>query len=137
MAASIESRVPYLDHKLVELAFALPDTCKVRGRKGKYLLKSVSRGLLPRAVIDRPKQGFPVPIAHWLRAPGNSLIDVLLDPESLRSGLLDAVYVRARVDRFLKGAPISLEIWALLNLELWRREFLAGERVPQKTGAMI
>jgi len=125
MAASIETRVPYLDHKLVELAFALPDNCKVRGRRGKCLLKSVGRELLPRAVIDRPKQGFPVPIAHWFRTPGTPMIDVLLDPDSLRNGLLDAAYVRTTVDRFLKGAPISLEIWALLNLELWRRKFLA------------
>jgi len=137
MAASIETRVPYLDHKLVELAFALPDACKVHGRKGKYLLKSVSRELLPRAVIDRPKRGFPVPIAHWMLAPGNPLLDILLDPESLRSGLLDPAYVRGRVDQFLKGANISLEIWALLNLELWRRQFLAGERIPQRTGATI
>jgi hypothetical protein len=65
------------------------------------------------------------------------MIDILLDPESLRSGLLEASYVRGCVNRFLQGARISLEIWALLNLELWRREFLAGARAPQKASLMI
>ena len=136
MAASIETRVPYLDHHLVELAFALPDTSKVHGRTGKYLLKKASRDLLPHDVIYRPKQGFPVPIAQWFRTPGNAFIDILLDPGSLRDGLLEPSYVRERVDRFLQGDNISLEIWALLNLELWRREFLSGERLLQKAGAM-
>lgn len=126
MAASIETRVPYLDHHLVELAFSLPDSCKVRGRQGKYLLKRASRDLLPQDVIDRPKQGFPVPIARWFRKPGNPFVEVLLDPQSLRDGLLDAQFVRARVHRFLAGEEITLELWAILNLELWRREFFTS-----------
>lgn len=139
MAASIETRVPYLDHHLVELAFSLPDNCKVRGREGKYLLKSVSRELLPRDVINRPKQGFPVPIARWFREPRNPFIEVLLDPQSLRDGLLDAHFVRARVERFLAGEEISLELWAMLNLELWRREFLVpgATRVPEATDDLV
>jgi asparagine synthase (glutamine-hydrolysing) len=126
MAASIETRVPYLDHHLVELAFSLPDSCKVNGRRGKYLLKQASRGLLSDAVVDRPKRGFPVPIAQWFRKAGNPFVDVLLDPESLRDGLLDADFVRGRVQRFIAGDPISVELWAMINLELWRREFLTG-----------
>jgi asparagine synthase (glutamine-hydrolysing) len=126
MAASIETRVPYLDHHLVGFAFSLPDASKVNGRRGKYLLKQASRGLLPDAVVDRPKRGFPVPIAQWFRGPGNPFVDVLLDPETLRDGFLDAKFVRARVDQFMAGAAISVELWAMLNLELWRREFLTG-----------
>lgn len=124
MAASIETRVPYLDHHLVELAFSLPESCKIRGRQGKYLLKQSSLGLLPKEVIYRQKRGFPVPITRWFREPSNPFIEILLDPESLREGLLDAKFVRSRVSRFLAGAEISLELWAMLNLELWRREFL-------------
>ncbi len=131
MAASIETRVPYLDHKLVELAFSLPDASKVHLGIGKHLLKKSSRGLIPNDIIDRPKQGFPVPIADWFRERGNPFLDVLLDPSSLRDGLLDASYVRARVEHFLRGGNTSIEIWALLNLELWRREFLTnGSDVP-------
>ena len=126
MAASIETRVPFLDHHLVGRAFSLPDSCKVRGRRGKYLLKEASRAILPAAVIDRPKQGFPVPIARWFRQARNPFVDVLLDPESLRDGLLDADFVRARVKRFQAGEKLSLELWAMLNLELWRREFMTG-----------
>lgn len=130
MAASIETRVPYLDHHLVELAFSLPDACKVRGRQGKYLLKQMSHGLLPGEIIHRPKRGFPVPIARWFREPGSPFVELLLDRETLQDGFLDADFVRTRVGRFLAGEEISLELWAMLNLELWRREFLspAGKR---------
>jgi asparagine synthase (glutamine-hydrolysing) len=126
MAASIETRVPYLDHHLVELAFAMPDSAKVRGRVGKYLLKKVSKGLVPEAVVNRPKMGFPVPIDQWFRVPGNPFIDVLLDAGSLREGLLEEKFVRRRVGDFMAGQNNSVEIWAMLNLELWRREFLAA-----------
>jgi asparagine synthase (glutamine-hydrolysing) len=126
MAASIETRVPYLDHHLVELACSLPDSCKVNGTRGKALLKDASRGLLSDATIDRPKKGFPVPIAQWFRRAGNPFIEVLLDPESLRDGLLDADFVRGRVQQFMAGDAISIELWAMINLELWRREFLTG-----------
>ena len=126
MAASIETRVPYLDHHLVEMAFSLPDDRKVNGRTGKYLLKQASRGLLPEQVINRPKRGFPVPIARWFREKKNPFIEMLLDPESLRDGFLDAQFVRNRVDRFLAGEAISVELWAILNLEIWRREYLTG-----------
>jgi asparagine synthase (glutamine-hydrolysing) len=126
MAASIETRVPFLDHHLVELAFSLTDDRKVKGRRGKHVLREASRGLLSSDVIDRPKRGFPVPIARWFRERGNPFIDVLLDPESLRDGFLDATFVRGRVERFLAGQETSMELWAMLNLELWRREFLTG-----------
>jgi asparagine synthase (glutamine-hydrolysing) len=113
MAASIETRVP-------------SDRRKVNGRRGKYLLKEACRGLLPQEVIDRPKRGFPVPIAQWFREKQNPFVDILLDPETLRDGFLDPVFVRARVERFRAGEPISVELWAMLNLELWRRTFLTG-----------
>jgi asparagine synthase (glutamine-hydrolysing) len=128
MAASIETRVPYLDHELVSMAFSLPDKLKIQNGRGKQLLRRVARGLLPDGVIDRPKQGFPVPIARWFREPKSPFIDVLLDPESLRDGLLDAAFVRERVKRFLAGQRNSMELWALMNLELWRRNFLAPAR---------
>ncbi|MFO1418574.1 MAG: asparagine synthase (glutamine-hydrolyzing) [Methylotetracoccus sp.] len=131
MAASIETRVPFLDHKLVEFAFSLPDEQKIRGKEGKHLLKRSSRGLLPDQIIYRRKQGFPVPIADWFRAPGNPFIEVLLDRQTLSDGLLDGVYVRDVVERFQRGQGNTMQLWSILNLELWRREFLdtgsAGE----------
>jgi len=133
MAASIETRVPYLDHHLVELACSLPDSAKIHYRTGKHLLRRVARGVVPPEVINRPKMGFPVPIAHWFRKPGNSFIDILLDPSSLRDGLLDPAFVRSRVNGFMKGESTSIEIWAMLNLELWRRAFLAGPFEPAQS----
>jgi asparagine synthase (glutamine-hydrolysing) len=133
MAASIETRVPYLDHHLVELAFTLPDSVKVNGRVGKHLLKRVSRGVVPAEVIHRPKMGFPVPIAQWFRTPGNPFVDILLDAESLRDGLLDKTFVRKRVNDFQHGESNSIEIWAMLNLELWRREFLVAHARPAQS----
>jgi asparagine synthetase B (glutamine-hydrolysing) len=135
MAASIETRVPYLDHHLVELAFMLPDSEKVNGRVGKHLLKRVSRGVVPAEVIHRPKMGFPVPIAQWFRTPGNPFIDVLMDAESLRDGLLDKAFVRKRINDFQHGEANSIEIWAMLNLELWRREFLVARAKPAQSRA--
>jgi asparagine synthase (glutamine-hydrolysing) len=125
MAASIETRVPYLDHHLVEFAFSLPDSAKIRWRTGKYLLKRSSGDLLPADVIHRPKRGFPVPIAQWFAAPGNPFLDVLLDPSSLRDGLLDATFVESRVRHFREHGGNSMELWTMLNLEMWRREFVA------------
>jgi asparagine synthase (glutamine-hydrolysing) len=130
MAASIETRVPFLDHQLVELAFSLPDRCKVHWGNGKHLLKQVCRGLLPEQVIHRPKRGFPVPIDQWFRQPGSPFIEILLQPETLRDGFLDDDFVRARVDRFRAGDRISVELWAMLNLELWRREFMVRKTIP-------
>jgi asparagine synthase (glutamine-hydrolysing) len=128
MAASIETRVPFLDHHLVASAFSMPDDRKIKGRSGKHLLKQASRGLVPDAVIDRPKRGFPVPIAHWLRQGQNPFVDILLDPETLRDGWLDAEFVRGRVARFRAGEEVPIELWAMINLELWRREFMSGVR---------
>ena len=124
MAASIETRVPYLDHELVEYCFRLPENQKIRGQVGKRLLRDVSPQLLPQDVITRPKQGFPVPIAAWFRVPGNPFIATLLDETSTRDGLIEPRVVRDSVAAFQKGANNSLELWALLNLELWRRKFV-------------
>jgi asparagine synthase (glutamine-hydrolysing) len=95
----------------------------------------VGAQLLPAEVVGRRKAGFPVPIAQWFRAPGNPFIDVLLDPESLRDGLLEETYARKRVTAFLDGQNISIEMWAMLNLELWRRQFLAAR--PRSVTAAI
>ena len=108
----------------MEYAFRLPAELKIRGQVGKALLRDVSTQLLPQDVITRPKQGFPVPIAAWFRIPGNPFIETLMDERSVRDGLIEPGVVRASVDAFRKGANNSLELWALLNLELWRRKFV-------------
>jgi asparagine synthase (glutamine-hydrolysing) len=131
MAASIESRVPFLDHKLVEFAATLPDKWKLSGLTTKRILRHSMRGLLPRAILNRPKMGFPVPFSRWMRGGWNSVArDVLLDRRSRERGLIDP----AAVDRLLReharaGTEGGDRIWGLMNLELWHRTFIDNEGV--------
>jgi asparagine synthase (glutamine-hydrolysing) len=131
MAASIESRVPFLDHKLVEFAATLPDSWKLSGLTTKRVLRHSMRALLPKAILNRPKMGFPVPFSRWTRGGWNSVAcEVLLDRRSRERGLIDP----AAVERLLRDhAGAATEggdrIWSLMNLELWHRTFIDNEGI--------
>jgi len=131
MATSIESRVPFLDHKLVEFAALLPDEWKLRGLTTKRVLRESMKGLLPESILNRPKMGFPVPFADWTRGPWNAPVrDVLLDSRSRQRGIVDP----AAVDRLLRDHAEGRtdggdRIWSLLNLELWYRTFIDNEGI--------
>ncbi len=131
MAASIESRVPFLDHKLVEFAAALPARLKLRGFTTKWILREAVRGILPPSVLSRPKMGFPVPFAVWMRGPWNSVArDVLLDPRSRQRGIIDPAAVEALLASHAAGVVQGGDaLWSLLNLELWYRTYIDGEGV--------
>jgi asparagine synthase (glutamine-hydrolysing) len=140
MAASIESRVPFLDHHLVEFAAALPPRMKLRGLTTKWILRQAVKGLLPRDILTRPKMGFPVPLAAWVRGPWNSVArEVLLDRRTRERGLIDPGAVARLLEAHAAGtADGSDEIWSLLNLELWYRTFIDGDGVqtlPAAVGA--
>jgi asparagine synthase (glutamine-hydrolysing) len=125
MAASIETRVPFLDHHLVELAFQIPDNLKIRKNKGKYIFKQACQSLLPENIIYRKKMGFPVPIENWFRVRGNPFIEVLLDESTKRNSFLKYPFIEKTIKEFNRGNnAVTQRIWALLNIELWRREFL-------------
>lgn len=126
MAASIEARVPLLDHPLVEWAARLPASLKVRGLGGKHLLKQLARRRLPAAIVDRPKVGFTVPLSPWFRGPLRPLVaDTLLSSASLGRGYFRPEVVRAAVDDHLAGRrDRARELWTLLTLELWHRAFV-------------
>jgi asparagine synthase (glutamine-hydrolysing) len=130
MAASVEARVPLLDHKLVEFAAALPPRLKVSGLTRKYLLKEASRRWLPAAIVDRKKEGFPTPLSLWLRTEARPLVRDLLSPATLRSrGLFDHRYVDGLVDEHERGfADHGHLLWGLLSVEIWQRLFL--DRAP-------
>jgi asparagine synthase (glutamine-hydrolysing) len=132
MAASIEARVPLLDHPLIEWAACLPDRFKVRGLEGKVLLKRLARRLLPAEVVDRPKVGFTVPLAPWFRGPLRELLaDTLLSPACLGRGYYDPAVLRATVEDHLTGRrDRSRELWTLLTLELWHRAY--ADRAPRR-----
>jgi len=132
MAASIESRVPFLDHPLVEFTARLPERLKLRGGTTKYILREAMRDVLPSEILTRGKMGFPVPIGAWLRGPYRKIVDELvLSPRALERGLLDPAAIRGIVARHQAGEDHSERLWSLVNLEIWHRVVVDGEPADQ------
>ena len=131
MSASIESRVPFLDHHLVEFAARLPDRLKLNGFTTKRILREAIRGLLPDSILTRKKMGFPVPFGRWMRGRWNAVAaDILLDRRTRERGLLNTGAVGALLDDHARGRRNAGDaIWALMNLELWYRTFIDGDGV--------
>jgi asparagine synthase (glutamine-hydrolysing) len=129
MAHAVELRVPFLDHKLVEHCWALPDRMKVRGSVGKWLLRKAARGRVPRFVLERKKRGFATPTAAWLRDGLGELVDgALFGKRSITRDRFDLGYVRALYERHRRGADFSTELWPLVVLELWHAELSRPRR---------
>ena len=140
MAASVEVRVPLLDDELVELAARIPSRLKLKGWQRKYIFKRSQERVLPADVIWRRKAGFGAPIRSWLVDDLAPMVDDLLDEGTLRRrDLLDPVAVgRLRSDNAAGRADHSLQIYAILCLELWCRTFLDREwtfETAAQTGA--
>ena len=128
MAASIESRVPFLDHPLAEFAAALPDRLKLRGWTTKYVLREAMRETLPAEILERRKMGFPVPVGRWLRGPYRWLIDeYVLGERAAARDLFEPAIVRRLVEAHQRGENHTERLWSLINLEIWQRIFLDGE----------
>jgi asparagine synthase (glutamine-hydrolysing) len=125
MAYALEARSPLLDHELLEFAATIPADLKVRGGQKKWILREALRGWLPDDVLDRPKQGFSVPIGDWFRGELRGLVrDVLLDPGALGRGYFRPEAVRTMLDHHLAGTHDNgKRLWSLFMLELWHREF--------------
>jgi asparagine synthase (glutamine-hydrolysing) len=121
MAASLEARCPFLDHRVVEFAWRLPTAVKVRRGQGKWLLRRVLRRYLPKALFERPKQGFSVPIGAWLKGPLRDWAGDLLDESRIRrEGLLDARQVESCWQEHLSGRrDRARELWAVLMVQAW------------------
>ena len=125
MAASIESRVPFLDHKLMEFSARMPDRLKLRGRTTKFVLREAMKGILPATILNRKKMGFPVPIGKWFRGEYSRLIeDFVLSDRTISRGIFNPDYLRGIVERHRRGENHDERLWALLNLEMWQRRFL-------------
>jgi len=129
MAASIESRVPFLDHPLVEFATNIPQRLQVGGFAGKHILKKAVEDLLPHSILYRPKLGFPTPWSRWLAGPQLNVIrDLLLEPRSLGRGLFKRTAIERLFEEHRSGYRDHYDrIWRLLNLELWHRACLEKE----------
>jgi asparagine synthase (glutamine-hydrolysing) len=132
MATSLEARVPYLDNEVVDLALAIPSRLKVRGGERKWILKRAFAGSLPQSVLRRGKEGFSMPMKHWLAHEWNGLMHELLSPGSLAAeGLFDARYVEQLMREHESGAHNhSHLLWALMVFQLWRDRFGAGIELP-------
>jgi asparagine synthase (glutamine-hydrolysing) len=132
MAASIEARVPLLDHKLVEFAASLPPHLKIRRLTRKYLLKKVSRGWLPPEIIHRKKKGFPMPFSVWFRNAARSFVHDLLSPATVRRrGLFNATFLEKLLhDHETRVADHGSLLWSLLSVELWHRVFIDSRTRP-------
>lgn len=127
MAASIESRVPFLDHKLVEFAAALPVRMKLRGWTTKHVLRRAMLGVLPPEILTREKMGFPVPVGKWLRGEHRHLLDeYLLSARTRARGLFAPEYVAELVARHAAGEDHTERLWSLINFEIWQRRFFDG-----------
>ena len=131
MANSLETRAPLLDHRLIEFAQTIPASFKLRGLETKYILKRAAQGLIPDEIINRPKQGFDVPIRRWLnRELREMLDDTLNDRRARERGDFNHRAVLAILDEHRRGVrDHSRRLWSLLVLELWRRAFI--DRQPE------
>lgn len=121
MATGLETRVPLLDHRVVEFALGLPTRFKIRDGRGKWALRHLLDRYVPRALVERPKMGFGAPVGAWLRGPLREWADELLRPESLaRAGLLNAAAVQALWRHHLAGrTDRSPVLWNILMLQSW------------------
>ena len=126
MAVSLEVRVPLLDHRVVEFAWSLPASMKIRAGQGKWALRQVLDRFVPRRIIERPKQGLSVPLQDWLRGPLRPWAESLLSPDRLESdGVLRAAPIRQAWNALLAGHGGSAQaLWGLLLFQQWRARWL-------------
>ena len=126
MAVSLETRAPFLDPRVAQFAATLPLEYKLNGSNGKYILKKAVGDLLPRTILERPKKGFGIPIAEWLKGRLNPLMHDLLSAERLRDqGLFEAKYVQMLISEHETGrASHHKQLWTLLVFQLWYDNFL-------------
>jgi asparagine synthase (glutamine-hydrolysing) len=125
MAVSLEVRAPLLDHRVVEFAWRLPGSLKLRGRQGKWILRQVLDRYVPRQLIDRPKQGIDIPVEAWLRGPLRDWAETMLEPQRLRAeGFFHADRVRQIWAEHLSGARnLDFCLWAVLMFQAWREHW--------------
>jgi asparagine synthase (glutamine-hydrolysing) len=137
MAASVESRVPFLDDAFVERVLAMPSRLKLRGLTTKAVLRAALRGRIPPAILSRPKMGFPVPIGDWLRRRFWPLVsEFVLSERALDRRLFRADAVAELANEHRLGGGHGDRLWLLVNLEVWQRVFLDGDDVPAVTQTM-
>jgi asparagine synthase (glutamine-hydrolysing) len=126
MATSVEARVPFLDHHLVEYAMGIPVALKIKGASGKHILKHALEKVLPSDLLYRPKRGFGAPIREWFRGASGELLGGLIMNSSIRRReLFDYALITRLIDEHQRGArDWSFHLWALLNVSLWYERWI-------------
>jgi asparagine synthase (glutamine-hydrolysing) len=127
MATSVEARVPFLDHHLIEYAMGLPRALKVKGTTGKHILKRALESVLPNDVLYKPKRGFGAPINEWFRGPGGKgLVQQLMNSPLRQRNFFDYSFIQMMADEHARGIrDWSANLWCLLNLSLWYERWIA------------
>ncbi len=125
MAASLESRVPFLDNDLIEFAFGLPDYMKLKGTRSKLVLRDIMEPRLPKEILSRPKMGFPTPVGRWLAGTARGWLDeCALSSDRLTAHFFDPSVVRRLADEHVSGyADHTERLWSIVNVELWARTY--------------
>ena len=128
MASGLEARVPFLDHRLVELSYRLDKSMKIRKNSGKYVIKKIAEKYLDEEIIYRKKVGFAVPVSDWLRTDLRDFLqDHLLRSNSFCGGIFTKKTIETMIDDHAGGRMDNhKKLWILLNLELWRDRFIGG-----------
>ncbi|HZF66985.1 MAG TPA: asparagine synthase (glutamine-hydrolyzing) [Gemmatirosa sp.] len=138
MAVSLEARVPLLDHEFAEFALALPSALKRRDGTGKWIFRRAVEGLVPPSVLEKPKQGFGVPLEHWMRNELRHRVEAVLRPDSPIGRFVDARAVARLAAEHLRGhRDQSMALWSLLVLDVWLRGAERGDEVPARPPAAI
>ncbi|WP_040432921.1 asparagine synthase (glutamine-hydrolyzing) [Chlorobium ferrooxidans] len=124
MGVSLETRVPFLDHRVAELAWRLPLNMKIRGGEGKWALRQVLYSYVPRELIERPKAGFGIPVGQWIRGPLREWAEALLDERRLKEeGYLNALPIRTIWQQHLSGRhDWTVRLWTVLMFQAWLEE---------------
>ena len=129
MAASVESRVPYLDHRFVEHVVALPGHVKLSGWQTKAVLRAALRGLVRPEILTRRKMGFPVPVGRWFRGAFWPVVrEFVLGERALERALFQPAFLRRLAEEHRAGTgDHGARLWLLVNLEMWQRIFVDAE----------
>lgn len=139
MAVSLEGRAPLLDHKLIEFVTRIPSSLKLTGLETKHIMKTAVKDLVPAEILNRPKQGFGVPIQEWINQQLRSRIrETLSESRTRQRGYVDSRYVDVLLDEHERGRrDHSMGLWALVMLELWHRQFVDANDTRRKASEEV